>query len=166
MILVRSIIENEIYNSKFRCHNIELLLYNLPSIAHSQLLYGGNLKTSAWMIFQPTSSWSEAEKRLNCIALIQWLWFSVGWRMNEAENLSLILRWQNGIWCAIGHQVTWFAIHLCLSHPADQSNLSVVLLSISLEITMHNFSLMIWLVQGYCFFFSFLRYQCSSDLWL
>lgn len=27
-------------------------------MAQSQLLYGGNLKTSEWMIFQPTSSWS------------------------------------------------------------------------------------------------------------
>ena len=85
--------------------------------------------------------------------------------MNEAENLSLILRWQNGIWCAIGHQVTWFAIHLSLSRPATQPNLSVVLLSISLEkilcITSHS---RYDLFTGTAFFFSFLRYQCSSDL--
>ena len=37
--------------------------HNLPRMAQSQLLYGGKRKTSAWIIFQPTSSWSAIEQQ-------------------------------------------------------------------------------------------------------
>ena len=57
-------------------------------------------------------------------------WMKDEWNRKSFSHTKLT-KWEI-IWCAIGHQVTWFAIHLCLSCPADQPNLSVVILSISL----------------------------------